>query len=141
MCLYLCNSSPCSEQSLPRRALPQEQQSPTCTEYSIGVRSKTNIPILLPRLVYKSSSYTWFVSLALQAVFPTSFMSMQCAVVPVPLSFWSHLVVTICKVVAIYQPHNVGLESSVQYNSIKHAEGTFEGGCSCSCEHRVTTCD
>ena len=71
-------------------------------------------------------------TIGLQAVFPTSFMSMQCAVVAVPLRFWSHLVVTICKVVAIYQPHNMGIESSVQYNSIKHAEATFEGGCSCA---------
>ena len=31
--LSVCNSSPCSHQSLPRQALPQEEPSPTCTEF------------------------------------------------------------------------------------------------------------
>ena len=112
----------------------------------MGTASRTTIPNMhvglhrspfenkYPHIITKVGLQVFLVylvcTIGLQAVFPTSFMSMQCAVVAVPLRFWSHLVVTICKAVAIYQPHNVGLESSVQYNSIKHAD--FEGGCSCA---------
>ena len=149
----VCNSSPCSQHSLPSWTLPQEQPSPTCTEFvqrdvsmlpqeqypNMHVCSKTNIPILA------SFNVGWFsgplllpggLYWPLHPVFPTSFMSMQCAVVAVNSSP-GHILSLFAK--AWQFPNHIMWDwkaSSMQCNSIKHSRGVFSHSlCGKVCKH------
>ena len=148
VCLSVCNSSACSQQSLSSWTLPQHPQHagssfreilPQEQYTDMHVCSKTNIPIL------PSFCVCWFSGLPLiptglywplYPVFPTSFMSMQCAVVAVNSSP-GHILLLFAK--AWQFPNHimwVWKASSMQCNSIKHSRGVFSHSlCGKVCKH------